>query len=165
MRRLSLLLALVAVLVGLAAAPASAHTDLVTQEPAPGAALDRAPTTVTLTFDTTVVPELAQVVVEDGDGADHVSGRPAVLGGRVQVPVSGVDRAGSYRVGYRVVGADGHAVTGDYELVVDRDLAGTAEPAAPAPAVEPATMLGGPRVWLLPSLALLALAVAVVALV
>jgi hypothetical protein len=61
-----------------------------------------------------VRPDFARVLVRDEDGVDRVVGAPAVNGSNVAVTVRPLDAAGGYRVVYRVVGADGHEVAGEF---------------------------------------------------
>ncbi len=156
-RRTTVALAMLA-LVGLASAlgapAASAHTDLVGQSPAAGA-VDRVPTRLDLTFATSILPDLAEVVVRDDDGTDHVVGRAGVLGEQLSVPLTGLGR-GTYHVAYRVVASDGHPVVGGYSFTLARGAAAAGgDASAAAPVAAPPTR------WLVPVLALLAAAVLV----
>jgi len=132
MRRLSLsvLLALLVVVSPTAAGTASAHDQLVSSEPAAGSTVDALPEDVTLTFAeppvvlaggsgsaVTVTDPMGQII-----SADHVD----VSGSTMSVvlhPTMVMD--GEYRVAFRVVSEDGHAVEGGYRFVVAR---GSAEP-------------------------------------
>ncbi|WP_239639969.1 copper resistance protein CopC, partial [Microbacterium sp. B24] len=60
------------------AAPAAAHDELLASSPSPGAALDSAPTEVTLTFSADVLTIGAAVIVADGAGKDWAAAAPAV---------------------------------------------------------------------------------------
>ena len=92
----------------LGAGPAAAHTELVGATLGPGAVV-RGPATDPL------VAEGTQVLVRDARGAD-LAGDPAVSGLQARVPLDGLARPGSYKVTYRVVGVDGHPVTGSYSF-------------------------------------------------
>jgi methionine-rich copper-binding protein CopC len=99
----------VGLLVG-GAPPASAHAALVRVVPADGAALDSAPSRVTLEFDEPMGSP-ATMVVTGPDGRAVQQGAAKVLGTTVSVPVR-VTATGTYRVAFRVVSADGHPVSG-----------------------------------------------------
>ncbi|MFJ2213646.1 copper resistance CopC family protein [Streptomyces sp. NPDC101062] len=118
-----------------AAPRAAAHTELVSSSPASAATLGRPPERVTLTFSDEMTRKYAKVSVtasgttSDGSASDtpQVSGRVVSLALRPGAP------GGRYTVGYRVVSADGHPVSGSYTFTVE--AAGT--PTASAPATEP----------------------------
>lgn len=120
-----------------AASPASAHTDLVSATPSSGSTVEAAPSGVELDFSWSVQARLAQVVVRDAEGRDHVIGPVASFGSRVEARVQGL-RAGRYTVAYRVVAADGHPVVGRYTFdvaagAVTAPRARTVASGAPAP--------------------------------
>ncbi|MFE3589011.1 copper resistance protein CopC [Streptomyces niveus] len=112
-----------------AAQPASAHTDLVTGSPAEAASESRPPQTIKLTFSDEMTSRYAKVALTTPDGEQGAAGAPQVTGRTVTLPVKPGLPAGSYTVGYRVVSADGHPVTGSYRFTV--------EEAAPAPTPTP----------------------------
>ncbi|MFB6948718.1 copper resistance protein CopC [Streptomyces niveus] len=112
-----------------AAQPAFAHTDLVTGSPAEAASESRPPQTIKLTFSDEMTSRYAKVALTAPDGEPGAAGAPQVSGRTVTLPVKPGLPAGSYTVGYRVVSADGHPVTGSYRFTV--------EEAAPAPAPTP----------------------------
>lgn len=99
----------------LGAGPAAAHTELLDATFGAGAVVRAPAADLTLSFTDPLVVEGTQVVVRDAGGAD-VAGDPAVSGAQARVPLEGLDRPGSYRVTYRVVGVDGHPVTGGYSF-------------------------------------------------
>lgn len=107
-----------ALLTGMGAAPAHAHTDLVGADPAPGSVLGGAAADLTLSFTDPLVAEGTQIVVRDGSGRE-LAGAPAVSGTQARVPLDGVRGPGRYQVTYRVVGVDGHPVTGAYSFRLD----------------------------------------------
>jgi len=137
--------------------PASAHTDLVSATPSADSTVDGVPAGVQLAFSTAVQARLAQVVVSDADGRDHVVGPVASFDSRVEARVEGL-RPGRYTVAYRVVAADGHPVVGRYAFVVAAGAAAApatagARPGGPAPASS-----GSGRPWLVPLLGGIAVA-------
>lgn len=114
---LSLLPILAAVLLGLGAVPASAHTELVGATPGPGVTVNGEMRDLTLTFVTPLVAEGSQVVVRDPRGND-LAESTGTLGQQARVLLRPLARAGTYTVSYRAVAADGHPITGDYEFRV-----------------------------------------------
>jgi copper transport protein len=109
--------AVVAILALLSLAPpASAHTRLSASIPANGQQVAVATDEVVLTFSTDVAKTLQQVRVVDPDG-DDIAGDPAVDGRKVVVPID-VDASGTYSVGWRTLGADGHPIKGSFAFTV-----------------------------------------------
>lgn len=129
---------LVGLLVGSAAAPASAHASLVSSDPAEGAVVDAAPDTVTLTFDEPVS------VVDDGIQAYDASGDPIDTDAAARDEVVTVDLPGglddgTYVVAWRVVSSDGHPIAGSLTFHVGAPSETVAPPRA-APTTDDATM-------------------------
>ncbi|OZM76559.1 copper resistance CopC family protein [Pseudonocardia sp. MH-G8] len=133
----------VAVLAGLAlllgAAPAMAHTRLLASDPPDGASLDSGPERVSLTFNEAVAPGFATLTVVGPDGGRYETGEVSADGGMVSIAVQPLGSAGHYEIGYRVVSADGHPVTGSVGFTLTAPGPATAAPAAPAQAASPAT--------------------------
>lgn len=121
--------ALVAVSVLLGpAAPALAHNSLASSDPAEGASFDTAPDKATLEFDQEVQSgDVNQVVVTGPDGKS-VWSRDKVTVDRnvVSVPLAPLGPAGEYSIGYRVLSADGHPVSGEINFTLEK--AGDGEP-------------------------------------
>jgi copper resistance protein C len=88
------------------ALPAAAHAALVSSDPADGATLSSPPTVITLTFNEPVEGEFSQVAVVDEAGGHHESGTPHITGSEVHQEIGLLD-AGSFKVSYRIVSADG----------------------------------------------------------
>ncbi|BBY29264.1 copper resistance CopC family protein [Mycolicibacterium sediminis] len=120
------------------AAGAGAHTTLAGSDPADGASLPTAPRTVTLTFSEDINPAFANIAVSAADGANRVSGPAKVDGPRLSAPVDADLPGGEYTIGYRVVSADGHPVTGSIRFTVAAAPGAPTASAAPAPAPESA---------------------------
>ena len=133
---LSLLLAVVSSLA--TALAASAHTSLKSMTPASGSSTTTAPTQVVLTFTERVSTSFAAVTVTDNRGATVTAGRATVSWATVTQPLRPL-RDGSYAVVYRVVSADGHAVSGRGSFSVHLDEASRTEPATPSPSGTSAT--------------------------
>jgi hypothetical protein len=109
---------------------ASAHTRLLSSDPADGSVLEAGPTSVTLTFNEAMQPGFSTVTVIGPDGAAYQSGEVRADGGAVTTDVAALGPAGRYEIGYRVISADGHPVTGSVSFTTSTP--GTAAPAAPA---------------------------------
>jgi len=115
MKRLGVLVAALAVLLGLSAGPALAHTTLQSASPAIGATV-APPGKVVLTYaDPVHFPEL---VITDAGGHKRGSGKPQAVDNTVTEQVAGTLGPGVYTVGWRVVAPDGHPVSGQYKFIV-----------------------------------------------
>ncbi|PWK65101.1 hypothetical protein BCL76_11388 [Streptomyces sp. CG 926] len=116
-----------------AAAPAaSAHTDLTSGTPAEGATLDALPADIRLTFSDEMTQEYAKVALTGPDGSPAAAGDPQVSGRTASLPVKPGLPSGTYTVGYRVVSADGHPVSGSYTFTLRAAAPSPAAPAGPA---------------------------------
>lgn len=127
---------------------ASAHTALVSSNPAKDANVTKPPAAIVLTFSENINPAFATVVVNSSDGRDWVSGSPQVDGPRLTAAVA-PDRpeTGVYTVGYRVVSTDGHPVTGSYTFTlagVANEQPPAAAPTKPAPSTAAAPSQSAP---------------------
>lgn len=97
---------------------ASAHTSLVSSDPADGAVLRQAPQAVTLTFDEDLLAGANTISINLLDGT-VVESRPVEpSGASVTLPWPTGLSAGDYQVAYRVVSGDGHPVTGAITFTV-----------------------------------------------
>lgn len=133
MRRALSLIVVFGLLLGLPSF-ASAHSKVVSSDPADGAKLEQAPAKVTIIFNDELQSEGASVVVTDangtvvdqGDGGVDLSDTE-----RKTMSVSLKDGlgAGSYTVTWKVVGDDGHEVSGTIGFAVGD---------APLPVTQPA---------------------------
>jgi methionine-rich copper-binding protein CopC len=108
--------------------PAQAHNVLIGSDPKDGATLSAPPQQITLVFDQPVRQGYAQIGVTGADGSAWADGAATVAAERVTVKVKPLTADGAYVVGYRILSADGHPVTGKIEFT----LAGGGVP-APAP--------------------------------
>lgn len=148
MRRGVALVLLTGLALLLAAAPAWAHSRLDSSDPASGASVATAPQKVSLTFDEPVQPGFTVITVIGPDGGDYHSGDISEVDDTVSVGVLPLGPAGAYQIGYRVVSADGHPVSGSvpFTLTTAGTGTGAAAPpsgAAPSVAVVPAAAPGG----------------------
>jgi copper transport protein len=111
----ALILALAAL--GIAAPAASAHATLEGTTPARGAALKAAPEQVVFRFNEPVEGTFGAVRVFDAKGArvddNHVV-HPGGAGPRIAVGLRSGLADGAYTATYRVVSADGHAISGGF---------------------------------------------------
>ena len=135
MRRLLMIVLLAFAGVGVAL-PAQAHNVLVGSDPKDGATLTAAPARITLVFDQAVRQGYAQVGVTGADGTAWADGSAVVAAEKVSVKVKPLRAGGAYVVGYRILSADGHPVTGKIGFTLAADAtavqqdSGTQAPAA-----------------------------------
>ncbi|MET7464860.1 copper resistance CopC family protein [Nonomuraea sp. NPDC005501] len=169
MRRLLTVLLLASAAVGISL-PARAHNVLISSDPKDGAALAASPAQITLVFDQAVRQGYAQVGVTGPDGAAMADGAASVAAEKVTVKVRPLTAAGAYVVGYRILSADGHPVTGKISFRLTAGAAaspaGSAAPAESAAAGEADTAraaeaaanggAGMAVVWIVAALLLLA---------
>jgi len=108
----------VVVLTAISASAVAAHVGLISSSPAPGANLSTPPTTVTITFDDELDPDLSGFTVtgpgsiEIGSGeVDLTVADRNVLTGAVAISTPGI-----YTVSYRVAGIDGHQLDGAFSF-------------------------------------------------
>lgn len=120
-----------AALVLVAAAPASAHDELLTSDPAPGDAVAVAPEEIVLTFSSDVMSVGAAIIVADAVGTDWVGGDPVMDGTVVTVPLQSDMPESGYEVRWRVVSSDGHPISGIIPFTVG-DAAPIVRESAPA---------------------------------
>jgi methionine-rich copper-binding protein CopC len=155
---LAVLVAVVATVL-LGTSPASAHTELVRANPAPGASVAGHLDRIELDFSSPVLPRLAEVLVTRTTDRSRVSGRAESFDDRVVVPVRAL-APGGYLVAYRVVAADGHPVVGSYSFTVGRVRA-TVSRTVPIVPIAPSSPGGGNAPWLVPAVAVSGAAVVV----
>jgi methionine-rich copper-binding protein CopC len=132
---------LAAALSVLPAAPASAHSALLSTDPADGATLSTAPEQVSLVFNEDVAPQFVDGAITVGTVAatpvtatvDAGTVVLAVPDEREQAP-----GAQAWRVDYRVVSADGHPISGSLTFTVEA-ITVEAPPLTAVPVVPPTT--------------------------
>ena len=149
LRRLATLLLVGAVALATGGSPAWAHSRLTRSDPGPGARLDAPPPTASLTFDEPVQLGFTTVSVVGPDGNDYRTGEVTEVDTTISVPVLPLGPAGTYRLGYRVVSADGHPVSGlvTFELTRPGPGSAAARPVAREQAAGAPSDAGGPPVW------------------
>jgi methionine-rich copper-binding protein CopC len=127
---------------------AAAHTALAGSDPAKDATVTAARDAIVLTFTEDINSAFANVVLSNAHGRRWESTTPDVEGPRLTFAI-GPDRPGNsvYTVGYRVVSADGHPVTGSYEFTiagVPDERPPTSTPAAASPSTTTAPPSAAP---------------------
>jgi len=120
LRRIAAVLLLAALCCVWQAGPASAHTDVVWSSPAEGASLPFPPNQIAIRTSDPVDLGLSQVVVHDGNGrALTVSDKALTQGASVILVTLDEEGAwGQWTIDYRIVGPDGHPVTGRIDFAV-----------------------------------------------
>lgn len=137
---------LLVVVPALSAAPASAHSKLVSTSPADGAVLDTPPAEVSFTFDEPLLAGTDTISINDEQGNVVASGPATVDGATISLPWPADATEGTFQAAYRVVSDDGHPVTGAITITIsgatesNESVAATAEPVA---AAEPARGVAG----------------------
>lgn len=120
----------------LLASPAQAHDDLVESDPAAGSTLSAAPGQLTLTFSGELAdePGATELEVTDAAGTSLLAGTPTVDGTVVTQPLTG-GGTGEVSVLWKVVGSDGHPISGEFVFAIDTasPTQSPTETAAPAP--------------------------------
>jgi methionine-rich copper-binding protein CopC len=115
------------------AAPAAAHNALISSDPKDKTSLEVGPSTVTLTFDQDVQggQGINTISVVDANGGHYeVAGDPTIKDTAVSAKVNALGKAGQYKIGYRILSADGHPVSGELTFTLTKD--GTGTPTTPA---------------------------------
>ena len=135
---------LAALLLGTNAAPAHAHSELEASTPTDNARLAKPPANIKLVFNQEISPQFADLslsidsrepapLTASVDGRQVIAEVPDTLGpARVEEPVP-------WTVGYRVVSADGHPISGEVSFrapVPTDDSAATVAPPNPTPETE-----------------------------
>jgi len=130
MKRLFAVVALAALGLFALAVPASAHNSLISSNPANEASLEAGPPTIVLTFDQPVQngEGLNSVAITGPDGKEWRAGSATVDSNVVSAPVRELGPTGVYTVGYRIVSADGHPVSGKLTFTLTKAGNGTPAP-------------------------------------
>lgn len=154
MRRVLTALALAGAALLASAAPAFAHNVLVGSDPPAGASVAVGPQEVRLTYDAPVqygsTTSFNTVTVTGPNGTRWETGSVTVQGNVVTAPIRPLGPAGEYTVGYRILSADGHPVSGTVRFTLTTPGTGTPAPpatAAPGTASGQGSRSGGMPVW------------------
>lgn len=119
-------MAAVALMVGAALAvfagprEAAAHSSLIGTSPKEGGTVTSPVKNVKLRFNDEIQSKFATVAVTGPDGGKVSTGKPAVSGGTVEQSLTAFRTPGRYLVGWRVVSADGHPVSGKFAFTVTK---------------------------------------------
>jgi hypothetical protein len=109
--------------------PALAHNVLVGSTPASGSSVTTGPSEVTLDFNAPVQFGANYLTVIGPDGQHwEKTDNATVNGDSVSTSVAPLGPAGVYKLGYRIISADGHPVSGEVTFTLTR--AGTGAPPA-----------------------------------
>lgn len=128
MRKALIALAVTGVALLGTATPALAHNVIIGSDPAQNASLATGPSKVSLTFDQYVQgADVNQIAVTGPNGGQWAEGPISVVNNVISAPLRPLGPAGKYTVGYRVLSADGHPVTGEVSFTLT--TAGTGTPA------------------------------------
>ena len=138
----------------LGAAPAWAHSQLDASNPADGASVATPPATVSLTFNEDVQPGFTVITLIGPDGKDYHRGHAPETDQTVSVGALPLGPAGTYQIGYRVVSADGHPVSGKTSFTLTTAGPGSPDAQVPAATAAPNAVptaappdAGGAPVW------------------
>lgn len=132
--RIRVLLATVA-LAAFTAAPAAAHTELVSTNPADGSTVtaDNAPAAITLTFNEAPLAEGTAIVITDSTGKELPAGQVTINGEQVSTPwPADLGPSGKATVAWRAASDDGHVVSGTFSFAYE-SLAEVSTIASPMP--------------------------------
>lgn len=133
----------VLVLFGFSAAPVAAHGGLVSATPAPNSSVRTAPPELHLRFTEAIEVSLASVALADASGKIlRLIPRPDPHDVRALVAALPALPAGTFRVAWRVVAADGHATHGIYPFTVSAGVAAAVPSYAPPVQAAPAGVTG-----------------------
>lgn len=98
--------------------PARAHAELVSTDPADGAALSAAPQQIVFTFSEPLLPDFACFILPDQEcGVDELPRE--IVGNTVTIPWSQSAPPGLWVISYRIVSQDGHEVRGNLSFSYD----------------------------------------------
>ena len=134
-------LAALALVLGVAA-PAAAHAELVGSDPAEGAVVETAPSTVTLSFNEAVRLTSQEIAVYDAEG-DPVASTAGANGDDVTIALPGAADLpdGTYVVSWNVLSDDGHPVAGALTFSVGAPSVTVAVPPGPQTSSAAVTVL------------------------
>lgn len=113
-----------------AANGASAHDELASSNPEPGATLDAAPEAIELTFSNVPATIGSEVQVLDEAGEDWAEGEVSITDAVATQALRDGAPAGTYTVNWRVVSSDSHPIEGTFEFTTSGGGAASDSPAA-----------------------------------
>lgn len=124
------------VLMVLAAPRASAHSALVSSDPADGSTVATAPEQITLVFNEPAQTLGSEIVVTDPNGVTVSDGAVQLVDSTVTQALAGDLPAGAYSVAWRVTSADGHPIDGSLTFTAEAATAVGIDPAGTDPSPE-----------------------------
>lgn len=107
---------------------------LVASDPGAGAELDRAPSSITLTFNTPLLEFGASAIQVTGPGGDATTGEVNVSSSSMSIDVSAED-PGTYDVVWQTVSEDSHPISGTLSFTIMDNA--TSEPVPPTRTASP----------------------------
>lgn len=115
------------------APPALADTVLVASSPQDGAEIDQAPSQVELQFSEALTADGSRAIVLGPDGHSYQAGAAQIAGNKLTQPLAPLGPSGKYRIDFRVVTGDGHAIveTIAFTLTKPGPAGGATLPAGP----------------------------------
>ncbi len=143
----AVVIAFAALVAGVVAGPAAAHSARTGASPEDGASIEVAPDKVTLTFNEDLQPAFATVKVVGPDNHFWQTSEPIIEGRTASVTLSGLGPTGVYEVNYRVTSADGHPVSGQTTFTLTKAGSGTPGAAVPADYQAPESSEHGVKAW------------------
>lgn len=106
---------------------ALAHSQLESSNPADGAELSEPPRKIVLEFNEPVRKDFGQIQVTGPDEQTYAEGEVTVRSSEVTQELAELDAQGRYEVGWRVISADGHPVSGSFTFWVGAKSSGGSE--------------------------------------
>lgn len=121
------------------ATPAFAHNQLIASNPVDSSSVEEGPAAIELTFDQPVQKGdgLNTVAVTGPDGTNWRTGDAEVTGNVVVASLDPLGPEGDYTIGYRILSADGHSVSGEVRFTLTQAGDGSPAPATAAGSVDP----------------------------
>jgi methionine-rich copper-binding protein CopC len=109
---------------------ASAHDDLGSSNPEPGATLDAVPEAIELTFTNVPATIGSDIQVLDAAGEDWAEGDVSITDSVATQAIRDGAPAGTYTVNWRVVSSDSHPIEGTFEFTASGGNTASEAPAA-----------------------------------
>jgi methionine-rich copper-binding protein CopC len=120
------------------AGPAAAHTELESSDPAEGATVAAAPTSIKLTFGEAVTVAKDPIQVTGPGEAKWTIGTVSLAGAVVSAPVQATGPAGAYTISYQVISDDGDAVKGAVHFTLSAPASSSSAAPTSVPTSAPA---------------------------
>ncbi|MDN6177200.1 MAG: copper resistance protein CopC, partial [Micrococcaceae bacterium] len=112
---------------------ASAHDQLISNDPGSGSTVEAMPQKIVLTYNNTPIAIGSEIRVEDDAGTNWAAGPAKVTDRDVEQAIQDGTPAGEYTVKWRVVSSDGHPIQGTFTFTTTSGAPeGAATPSAAA---------------------------------